>query len=79
MNISDLENNIVTNSTKKFPPVHLWNPELCEGQEISINREGAWFYNNSEITNQIPILITLSILTKQIHLDLLNITTLIYH
>ena len=65
MNISDLENNIVTNSTKKFPPVHLWNPELCEGQEISINREGEWFYNNSEIKNQRLIQLFSSVLKRE--------------
>ena len=65
MNISDLENNIVSNSTKKFPPVHLWNPELCEGQEISINREGDWFYNNSVIKNQRLIQLFSSVLKKE--------------
>ena len=65
MNISDLENNIVSNSTKKFPPVHLWNPELCVGQEISINREGEWFYNNSEIKNQRLIQLFSSVLKRE--------------
>ena len=65
MNISDLQNNIVSNSTKKFPPVHLWNPELCEGQEIFINREGDWFYNNSEIKNQRLIQLFSSVLKKE--------------
>ena len=37
--------------TKKFPPVHKWNPELCDGQEFFINRDGEWFYNNSPIKN----------------------------
>ena len=36
---------------KKFPPVHTWNPELCDGQEFFINREGEWFHNNSPIKN----------------------------
>ena len=36
---------------KKFPPVHTWNPELCDGQEFFIDREGEWFYNNSPIKN----------------------------
>ena len=35
----------------KFPPVHKWNPELCDGQEFYINREGDWFYNKSPIKN----------------------------
>jgi len=50
MSISKIVNNIKINDSG-FPPVHLWNPELCEGQEISINREGDWFYNNSPIKN----------------------------
>ena len=36
---------------KNFPPVLLWNPELCEGQEFYIDRQGNWFYNNSPIKN----------------------------
>lgn len=51
MNISKIANNIKESNKSEFPPVHLWNPEICEGQEISINREGDWFYNNSLIKN----------------------------
>ena len=32
-----------------YPPVHLWNPELCEGVEMQIDREGNWYYQNSII------------------------------
>ena len=32
-----------------YPPVHLWNPELCEGVEMRIDREGNWYYQNSII------------------------------
>ena len=38
-------------SNSDFPPVHLWNPDLCIGQEITINREGDWLYNKSLIKN----------------------------
>lgn len=50
MSISKIANNIkpVGNS---FPPVHQWNPDLCEGQEFFINRDGDWFYNDSLIKN----------------------------
>lgn len=44
----------ITNDLKgydKFPPVDKWNPEICEGQEFYIDREGSWFYNNSPIKN----------------------------
>ena len=33
----------------KYPPVHLWNPNLCEGMEMRIDREGNWFYQGSII------------------------------
>ena len=32
-----------------YPPVHLWNPDLCEGVEMRIDREGNWYYQNSII------------------------------
>ena len=50
MNISKLARSI-NNDNSDFPPVHLWNPDLCIGQEITINREGEWLYNNSPIKN----------------------------
>ena len=34
---------------EEYPPVHLWNPDLCEGVEMKIDREGNWFYQNSII------------------------------
>lgn len=52
MSISKLTKSIDATKGKSFPPVHLWNPELCVGQEISINREGDWFYNKSLIKNK---------------------------
>tara|TARA_B100001029_G_scaffold179654_1_gene190147 strand:+ start:2250 stop:2783 length:534 start_codon:yes stop_codon:yes gene_type:complete len=36
---------------ESFPPVNDWNPDLCEGQEFFINREGDWFYNDEPIKN----------------------------
>ena len=50
MSISKIANNIKSDKSD-FPPVHLWEPELCIGQEITINREGDWLYNNSPIKN----------------------------
>ena len=50
MSITKLANDL-QGQRKKFPPVNEWNPELCEGQEFFINREGDWFYNNSPIKN----------------------------
>jgi hypothetical protein len=50
MSISKLASSIKA-SNSDFPPVHLWNPDLCIGQEITINREGDWLYNKSLIKN----------------------------
>ena len=50
MSISKIKKDL--EGQKKFPPVDRWNPELCEGQEFFIDREGDWFYNNSPIKNK---------------------------
>ena len=50
MSISKITKNL-KNQSDIFPPVHLWNPELCEVQEFYIDREGNWFYNDSPIKN----------------------------
>ena len=50
MNISKIKKDL--EGQKDFPPVHKWNPELCEGQEFFIDREGNWFHNNSPIKNK---------------------------
>ena len=34
---------------QEFPPVHLWNPPLCENVEMRIDREGNWYFMNSPI------------------------------
>ena len=34
---------------EKLPPVHLWNPPLCENIEMKIDREGRWYFMNSPI------------------------------
>ena len=48
MNFSDLLES-VNSIEEKYPPVHLWNPDLCEGVEMKIDREGNWFYQGSII------------------------------
>ena len=48
MDFSDLLQS-VNSIDEKYPPVHLWNPDLCEGVEMKIDREGNWFYQNSII------------------------------
>ena len=52
MSLSKITKSLSKTKDISFPPVHLWNPELCEGQQISINREGEWFYNKSHIKNK---------------------------
>ena len=64
MNISKITKSLESTKNTQFPPVELWNPELCEGQEIKINREGAWFYNNSIIKNQKLVNLFASVLRK---------------
>ena len=48
MDFSDLLQS-VNSIEEKYPPVHLWNPDLCEGVEMKIDREGNWFYQDSII------------------------------
>ena len=48
MDFSDLLQS-VNSIEEKYPPVHLWNPDLCEGVEMKIDMDGNWFYQNSII------------------------------
>jgi len=32
-----------------LPPVHLWNPPVCENIDMRIDREGRWYFMNSPI------------------------------
>ena len=48
MNFADLLNS-VNSIQEEYPPVHLWNPDLCVGVEMKIDREGNWFYEGSII------------------------------
>ena len=50
MSISKIQKNL--EGYNNFPPVELWNPALCEGQEFYIDREGEWFYNKYPIKNK---------------------------
>lgn len=36
-------------SSRKLPPVHLWNPEFCGDMDMRIARDGTWFYMGSPI------------------------------
>ena len=48
MDFADLLNS-VNSIEEKYPPLHLWNRDLCEGVEMKIDREGNWFYQGSII------------------------------
>lgn len=37
------------NEDRKLPPIHLWHPELCEGVDMRIGRDGTWYYMGSPI------------------------------
>ena len=62
MNISKITKSL--EGMTKFPPVDSWNPELCEGQEFFIDREGDWFHNESPIKNKKLINLFSTVLRK---------------
>ncbi len=62
MSISKITKNL--EGVTKFPPVDSWNPELCEGQEFFIDREGDWFHNESPIKNKKLINLFSTVLRK---------------
>jgi len=62
MSISKITKNL--EGINNFPPVDSWNPELCEGQEFFIDREGEWFYNKSPIKNKKLINLFSTVLRK---------------
>ena len=33
----------------RLPPVHLWNPPLCDNVQMRIDRQGRWYYMDSPI------------------------------
>jgi uncharacterized protein len=37
------------NGDRKLPPIHLWHPDLCEGVDMRIGRDGTWYYMGSPI------------------------------
>tara|TARA_B100000575_G_scaffold291578_1_gene297862 strand:+ start:1114 stop:1644 length:531 start_codon:yes stop_codon:yes gene_type:complete len=62
MTISNIKKQL--EGVSQFPPVEKWNPDLCIGQKITINREGEWFYNNSIIKNKKLINLFSTVLRK---------------
>ena len=63
MKLEDLSKQI--EQTPGFPPVHLWNPDLCEGVKFNIDRNGEWFYQNSPLKKESLKILFASILKKE--------------
>lgn len=36
----------------KLPPVHLWNPEVCNDIDMAIRADGSWWHEGSKIKRQ---------------------------
>ena len=49
MSIDSILKSLSKYNEDNFPPVHLWNPELCTNASFSIDIKGDWYYNNSII------------------------------
>ena len=64
MNISKITDSLKGHE-KGFPPVDKWNPDLCIGPEFIIDREGNWYYDNSQIKNTKLINLFASVLKKE--------------
>jgi hypothetical protein len=64
MNISKIVDNLKGHD-KGFPPVENWNPDLCVGPEFTIDREGNWHYDSSQIKNTKLINLFASVLKKK--------------
>ncbi len=43
------EINANAGADQSLPPIHLWNPELCEGVDMHITRDGTWYYMGTPI------------------------------
>ena len=49
MSIDSIIKSLKDYSDTKFPPVEMWNPELCNNASFSIDVKGDWYYNGSII------------------------------
>ncbi len=50
---------------RKLPPIHLWNPDLCEGVDMRIARDGTWHYMGSPIGRKPMVRLFSSILRRE--------------
>jgi len=49
INPASLLHNISKLGEDELPPVHLWNPPLCQNVDMKISRDGKWYFMNSPI------------------------------
>jgi ATPase subunit of ABC transporter with duplicated ATPase domains len=49
INPASLLHNISKLGEDELPPVHLWNPPLCQNVDMRISRDGKWYFMNSPI------------------------------
>ena len=50
---------------RKLPPIHLWNPDLCEGVDMRISRDGTWYYMGSPIGRKPMVRLFSSIMRRE--------------
>jgi hypothetical protein len=62
--LESLASGLNTLSLKELPPVQRWNPPHCGDIGLSIDREGRWFYQGSQITRPGLVRLFASILRK---------------
>ncbi|MCL3881463.1 DUF1285 domain-containing protein [Marivita sp. GX14005] len=53
-----------TESGKKLPPVHLWDPPFCGDLDMRIARDGTWFYLGTPIGRAALVKLFASVLRK---------------
>ena len=49
MSINSIIKSLKDYSDSSFPPVEMWNPELCTNASFAIDIKGDWYYNGSII------------------------------
>jgi len=50
---------------RKMPPIHLWNPDLCEDVGMRISRDGTWYYMGSPIGRKPMVRLFSTILRRE--------------
>lgn len=51
-------------SEKTYPPVHLWNPDFCGDINMTIAKDGSWYYMDSPITRPEMVRLFSTVLRK---------------